>query len=200
MPPNQSMSQIQDAVQHDFEGVTHLMIFVSLVFGLVILIKLCFHIGSAILREGNIQPVLGQVDNAADVAPSVGPIQPMGPGYHLQDIERGVFGEFSKIREEAAEVADAESQGVRLMALVEMSDLYGAIQGYLERHHPTVTVADLGDPVGCGAFVGRELQEVSEIYRNMCGHLSTKHPDTSIEDLRMMSGVTQRAFRNGRRG
>lgn len=83
------------------------------------------------------------------------------------------------------------------MALLELSDLYGAIQGYLERHHPAVSVWDLG---GSGDFVDPGLREVSGIYRNVRGYLSSRHPDTTVEDLRTMSEVTQRAFRSGRRG
>lgn len=59
-----------------------------------------------------------------------------GPrGYHARTIRRGVFGEASKIREEAEEFIDAVEQGVAIMALVELSDLYGAIEEYLDRHH-----------------------------------------------------------------
>lgn len=68
---------------------------------------------------------------------------PPGPGYHLTKIARGEFGEVSKIVEEAAELADADRQGVKIMALVELSDLIGAIDGYLARHHPSVTFDDL---------------------------------------------------------
>ena len=64
-------------------------------------------------------------------------------GYHVTDIRRGEFGEASKVREETDEFLDALEQGVSLMALVELSDLYGAIEGYLKRHHPGVSMDDL---------------------------------------------------------
>lgn len=62
-------------------------------------------------------------------------------GYHLTPIKKGVYGEPSKIAEEAAEFADAVSQGASIMALVELSDLLGAIKGYLARYN--LTLADL---------------------------------------------------------
>lgn len=80
-------------------------------------------------------------------------------GYHRRKIKKGVLGEVSKIQEELDELKDAEEQGVTIMALVELSDLVGAVQAYLEAKHPSVT----------------------------------------LDDLREMSGVTRRAFRNGRR-
>ena len=83
-----------------------------------------------------------------------------GVGYHLAVIERGTFGEPSKILEEAAEFKDAIAQGCHLMALVELSDLIGAVEGFLASRHPSLT----------------------------------------LDDLRSMSNITQRAFRNGRRG
>ncbi len=70
---------------------------------------------------------------------------PKKPGYHIADIPRGTFGEPSKIIEEAREFADAINQGVTLMALQELSDLLGAIHGYLARHHPSLTIIDLID-------------------------------------------------------
>lgn len=65
------------------------------------------------------------------------------PGYHLAKIPSGTFGEASKITEEAAEFADAIAQGSKVMALVELSDLMGATQAYLDRHHSGTTIDDL---------------------------------------------------------
>lgn len=66
-------------------------------------------------------------------------------GYHLADIVRGVYGEPSKIFEETDEFADAIAQKVALMGLVELSDLVGAIMGFLEKYHPSLTIDDLID-------------------------------------------------------
>jgi phosphoribosyl-ATP pyrophosphohydrolase len=64
-------------------------------------------------------------------------------GYHSVDIPRGIIGEPSKILEETLEFVDACKQDAHIMALVELSDLYGSIQQYLLKHHPSVTMQDL---------------------------------------------------------
>jgi hypothetical protein len=65
------------------------------------------------------------------------------PGYHLTTIPKGEVGESSKILEEILELQDAEAQECKVMALVELSDLMGAIALYLERHHPDTSIDDL---------------------------------------------------------
>lgn len=64
-------------------------------------------------------------------------------GYHLNKIEKGVLGESSKIMEEVLELQDAEKQDVKIMALIELSDMVGAIQMYLNKHYPDITLNDL---------------------------------------------------------
>jgi hypothetical protein len=48
-------------------------------------------------------------------------------GYHIAEIPRGEYWKSSKSLEEVLELQDAETQGVRIMALVEASDIYGAL-------------------------------------------------------------------------
>lgn len=67
----------------------------------------------------------------------------MKPGYHLADIPRGEVGESSKLLEEVRELQDAEAQECKIMALVELSDLIGAVALYLEKHHPATDLDDL---------------------------------------------------------
>ena len=64
-------------------------------------------------------------------------------GYHINRIEKGVVGELSKIYEEVEEIKDAENQQCKLMVLIELSDLVGAIESYLEKHHQSLTLEDL---------------------------------------------------------
>jgi ornithine carbamoyltransferase len=64
-------------------------------------------------------------------------------GYHTIHIPKGVYGDSSKILEEVNELIDAENQGANIMALNELSDIIGAINGYLEKNHPTITLNDL---------------------------------------------------------
>lgn len=65
------------------------------------------------------------------------------PGYHLRKIDKGVLGDSSKIVEETIEFVDADEQGSLIMALVELSDLYGAMAAYLAKNAPGVTMNDL---------------------------------------------------------
>ena len=65
------------------------------------------------------------------------------PGYHLRQIPKGVLGELSKIQEEVDELADAKDQDCKIMELVELSDLYGAIQCYLANYHAGTSMKDL---------------------------------------------------------
>lgn len=54
-------------------------------------------------------------------------------GYHVKAIPRGKYGEFSKIEEEFLEAKDALEQGNKIMALLELSDLVGAIEAYAKK-------------------------------------------------------------------
>lgn len=61
--------------------------------------------------------------------------------YHLTEIPKGVFGEFSKIREEFLEAEDALAQDNPLMVLQELSDVIGAIDAYVGKYN--ITLVDL---------------------------------------------------------
>lgn len=65
------------------------------------------------------------------------------PGYHLCEIPKGKVGESSKILEEVLELQDAELQSNRIMQLNELSDIYGAIESYLEKRFPGMKMIDL---------------------------------------------------------
>ena len=65
------------------------------------------------------------------------------PGYHLRPIPKGTLGELSKVQEELDEALDAQEQGVSIMLMVELSDMVGALEAYLAKHHPSVTLEDL---------------------------------------------------------
>lgn len=64
-------------------------------------------------------------------------------GYHIRNIQKGEIGELSKVFEEVEEALDAETQGSKVMVLVELSDMLGAIEAYLEKHHPGMQLTDL---------------------------------------------------------
>lgn len=56
------------------------------------------------------------------------------PGYHLKQIPKGKLGDLSKIQEELDEAKDAEDQGIKLMLLIELSDMIGAIKAVAEKN------------------------------------------------------------------
>ena len=64
-------------------------------------------------------------------------------GYHIDTIKKGTLGESSKIQEELEEFLDAEKQGCKLMALLELADMVGAIEVYLEKKKYGLTLEDL---------------------------------------------------------
>lgn len=64
-------------------------------------------------------------------------------GYHKTNIPKGEIGEISKIQEEVLELQDAFEQGVRVMTLCELSDLYGAMEAFLERYYDDITMDDI---------------------------------------------------------
>lgn len=64
-------------------------------------------------------------------------------GYHMTEIEKGELGNLSKIREELDEAIDAEKQQCKIMTLVELSDMMGAIESYLESNFADITLQDL---------------------------------------------------------
>lgn len=71
------------------------------------------------------------------------PIQIQNPGYHIDIIKKGEIGKSSKILEEVMELIDAEKQGCKVMMLVELSDMIGAINHYLEKNDLHVEIDDL---------------------------------------------------------
>lgn len=54
-------------------------------------------------------------------------------GYHKREIPKGTYGHFSKVEEEWEELRDAQEQGAAILELVEITDLYGALAGYVEQ-------------------------------------------------------------------
>jgi NTP pyrophosphatase (non-canonical NTP hydrolase) len=64
-------------------------------------------------------------------------------GYHKATIKKGIYGQLSKIQEELDEVADAMDQNCKIMALCELSDVYGALEAYLKRNFVNMSMDDL---------------------------------------------------------
>lgn len=64
-------------------------------------------------------------------------------GYHVAHIPKGEVGEVSKIEEELNELKDALAQNNKIMALLELSDMCGAIILFLNNKFPDFDIADL---------------------------------------------------------
>lgn len=64
-------------------------------------------------------------------------------GYHIKEIKKGKLGTSDKIREELEELLDAEEQGAKIMCLIELSDMIGAIDLYLKQNFKDVSLEDL---------------------------------------------------------
>ena len=62
----------------------------------------------------------------------------MKTGYHLYNITKGKLGKISKLKEEMEEFEDALAQDCKLMAMVELSDIYGALEALAETYNLTM--------------------------------------------------------------
>ena len=64
-------------------------------------------------------------------------------GYHISEIKKGTLGESSKILEEVYELIDAEKQEAKIMCIVELADIIGAIDLYIKHKKLGITLDDL---------------------------------------------------------
>lgn len=142
--------------------------------------------------------------------------------YHITDIPRGKFGEISKIIEELREWHDALDQDVSIMALVELSDVIGAINGFYRGNIYDYVLecrkvdsmldmfAEITDKTMVDEFhrvihiletaKGAELMHwIAFTVEGIRMWLQKHHPSINMDDLRKMSVVTGRAFRSGTR-
>ena len=71
------------------------------------------------------------------------PPLPQKPGYHVTEIPKGTLGSSSKLLEEVLELIDAEKQDCKIMALIELADLVGALHLYLEKNAAGISLGDL---------------------------------------------------------
>jgi hypothetical protein len=59
-------------------------------------------------------------------------------GYHLNEIPKGEYGFISKVIEECHEYQDALEQDCKLMADLELADIYGALESIVLRRGLTM--------------------------------------------------------------
>ncbi len=76
------------------------------------------------------------------------------------------------------------------MALIELSDMCGAIEGYLANYYPDTRLSDLERGLAVAQI--KPLLDAVEMYLSQSDKLNAN-------DLEIFSQITQRAFRNGRR-
>jgi hypothetical protein len=58
----------------------------------------------------------------------------MEEGYHITKITKGTYGQISKVQEELDEFIDAKEQGIVIMEMLELSDIYGALESVTETY------------------------------------------------------------------
>ena len=56
-------------------------------------------------------------------------------GYHKTKIKKGTLGKISKVQEEIEEYKDAIKQKCEIMAIVELADIYGALEAVAKSHN-----------------------------------------------------------------
>ena len=74
-------------------------------------------------------------------------------GYHLHSIPKGKLGDISKLKEEVEEFEDALVQDCKLMAMVELSDIYGALEALAETYNLTIQDLAIFSDITKRAFI-----------------------------------------------
>lgn len=135
-------------------------------------------------------------------------------GYHILNIEKGIPGKASKIVEEAFEFLDAENQQCKLMCLIELSDLLGALRLFFQnKKHSFSSLQPLSYPICFSEniiYTAKLLHEdISDIdllvvSQKLIDYISgyVKHNfnnSITYNDLITMSNITMRSFENGYR-
>jgi hypothetical protein len=138
-------------------------------------------------------------------------------GYHLQTIKKGKLGTVSKIQEELDEAVDSLNQRVKIMLLVELSDLIGAVKLVAQNCGTTLEAILRNQPHNSshGTLTGlqkliseAQVLETNKNPQELITKLSeivsataqvAEHFDCSLSDLLAMQTVTERAFKSGSR-
>lgn len=134
-------------------------------------------------------------------------------GYHKKKIKKGTLGEISKIKEEILELEDALEQKNKIMALVELSDLFGAIKLYCINNDLTLNkLIKVDTNVGSLKYIKQALNSLIKsntneekqvriefLIQTIKSYLFNEFNSISINDLKIMNDATARAFLIGHR-
>jgi hypothetical protein len=132
-------------------------------------------------------------------------------GYHTKEIPKGELGEFSKIQEEYEEFLDAIEQNNKIMAIVELCDLYGAIQKFKEKYgidyylDLTPFMSETYNPLMSMDSTMRLLKHDNSLANDRISYVETaihyyaEYYKLTLQDIKIMSKATERAFASGRR-
>lgn len=73
-------------------------------------------------------------------------------GYHKYKIKKGILGEISKVEEEIAEFKDALFQNCRIMEMLELADIYGALQQVAQSYDLSMSDLKIMSDITISAF------------------------------------------------
>lgn len=143
--------------------------------------------------------------------------------YHLRHIEKGTLGEWSKVEEELEEFLEALEQNASIMAVLELSDMYGALNLFCLEHYKLTFESIFKNEYKSYSFSSispttsetiRDAIRDMNIYlvlgiKQQLEHLATIHVlldryvdkcyMLDVEDLKIMATITARAFKSGHR-
>lgn len=133
---------ISDSCKHVYLGSfnlnTHLVADINLIYGNVILrCIISDNIVFVAKYNGGSRQILMCCENSERVISQMKHTKPMSKFMetekrlkHLKDIPKGIYGDFSKIKEEFLELEDSVEQKDKILQICELSDLIGAIEGF----------------------------------------------------------------------
>lgn len=102
-------------------------------------------------------------------------------GYHNREIQKGVFGEFSKIKEEFEELQDGIDQNNPVLVICELCDMLGAIESYASKWNLTMDDLMKMNRSTQSAFMDGSRRSNLNVYDD--ANLEEVVTETEIEDV-----------------
>lgn len=140
-------------------------------------------------------------------------------GYHMKEISKGKLGEFSKIEEEFLEFEDSINQSCILMAILELSDLLGAIEAYFLKENKESLFKTILKNTNSSKSQEGDVELLKNAFyitkesfeKKLLHHFSdfstlleeienfVNDYNFTLNDLMVMKDITKRAFLSGKR-